>query len=155
MVPLNRYAADRMYVVGERYKLAVHEERSGASHRHWHACIDEAFNNLPDHMAKRFATVEHYRKYLLIRAGHYTELADVCDSYEDATRTVMMARKLDDYAIAHTEGKVVTIYRAKSTSYKELSGPEAQKVKQRTLELAAADIGVTVEELARNAGTSA
>lgn len=155
MVALNRYAADRAYVVGERYDLAIRDERSQPSHRHYFACLSTAYDNLPEHLATRWATADHFRKFLLIRAGHYNELSVVCDSYQDAKRTALMAKKLDDYAIATTEGRVVTVFRAKSTSYRELSGDEFQRVKQKTLEIAAEMIGISVDELAKNAGTAA
>lgn len=155
MVPLNRYSADRMYVVGERYKLAVHEERSSVSHRHLFAALDEAWSNLPHHLAIRFPTSDGYRKYILIKAGHCTEIVHICDSFEDARKMKILAEELDEYVLAITEGKILSVFRAKSLSYKNLSGEEFQRVKSKCLELAAADIGVTVEELARSAGQSA
>jgi len=58
-VPLKRFGplCDRHYVVGETYPLVVQEQRSRASHNHYFAALHEAWANLPEVLAERFATV--------------------------------------------------------------------------------------------------
>ena len=74
MRPRHPRLADRHFVVGETYRLAVHEDRSSASHRHYFAAIAEAHASLPDAWAATLPTPEHLRRHALIKAGY-------CDSH--------------------------------------------------------------------------
>src|SRR5690349_2757067 len=79
--------ADKAYVVGEVYTLVEADaSRSQASHRHYFAAVYDAWLNLPELDAERFPTVEHLRKYALIRAGYCDTREIVCSSKAEAVR---------------------------------------------------------------------
>src|SRR5215211_8042396 len=73
MVPLPPFArrCEREFDVGERYRLAIAEDRSEASHNHYFARLHELWMNLPELHALRFPTDEHLRKWALIQTGHH------------------------------------------------------------------------------------
>ena len=54
--PLRRHAkdCDARFVIGERYRIDVVEQRSEASHRSFFASVNEAWLNLPEDIAERF-----------------------------------------------------------------------------------------------------
>lgn len=133
--------ADRFYVVGEVYRLAPHEERSAASHRHFFAAVNEAHNNLPEDMAERLPTPEHLRKYALIRAGYRDERAIVCPTKGEAMRVAAFVRPLDDFAVVETDGLVVTVYTAKSQSMRAMGKKTFQESKDAVLRIIAELIG--------------
>ena len=72
MFPRVPRLADKHFVVGLSYRLVPHEERSMAQHRYYFASINEAWKNLPEDLAERFATPDQLRKFALIKAGYYT-----------------------------------------------------------------------------------
>ncbi|MDO1560383.1 hypothetical protein Q0812_13190 [Brevundimonas sp. 2R-24] len=78
--------ANEEYGLGEVVSLIPHEGRSQASHRHYFASVAEAWLNLPENLAERFATSEHLRKYALIQTGHRDERTMVCSSKAEAQR---------------------------------------------------------------------
>lgn len=155
MVPLNPRAADRQYVVGEQYRLAVHEERSAASHSHYFAALNEAWQNLPEDQAERFPTVEHLRKWALIKAGYHDERSIVAASKAEATRIAAFIRPMDDYAIVVSSGAVVIVYTAKSQSMKAMGREAFQDSKQKVLDIVASMIDVRPAELRHEAGQAA
>lgn len=133
--------ADKFYVVGEVYRLAPHEERSAASHRHYFASINEAHNNLPDEIAERLPTPEHLRKFALIRAGYRDERTIVCPTKGEAMRVAAFVRPLDDFAVVETDGLVVTVYTAKSQSMRAMGKKTFQESKDAVLRIIAELIG--------------
>ena len=68
---------------GEVAMFERHEERSSASHRHFFACLKEAWENLPE-SDERFPTPEALRHWALIRSGYCTENSIVCKDNEQA-----------------------------------------------------------------------
>jgi protein gp37 len=71
MVPHRRFksACDAEFVVGDVYQMVVQEQRSMRSHAHYFASVNEAWLNLSESDAERFPSVEHLRKFALIRTG--------------------------------------------------------------------------------------
>jgi len=155
MIPLQPRLADRYYVVGETYRLEPREDRSQASHNHYHASIDEAWKNLPEHMAERFATADHLRKWALIRAGYRDERSVVCAFHAEAQRVAAFIKPLDDFAVVTAINAVVTVYTAKSQSMRAMGKAEFQKSKDRVLDVVSAMIGVGAEDLKKNVGKAA
>src|SRR3546814_6543664 len=80
--------ADQHYTVHERYSIAPIEERSQKSHNHYFAAVAEAWKNLPEDVAERFASSEHLRKWALIKAGWRDERTIVCASKAEALRKI-------------------------------------------------------------------
>lgn len=155
MVPIVPRAAHELYQEGDSYLLAPWEPRSGASHRHFHASLNEGWSNLPERIAGRFPSPEHLRKFLLIRTGHYHEHTVVYDTPADAERAAAIARPLDEFAVVSVEDRTVTVYIAKSSSARSMSKAEFQKAKSDVLDALADLIGVERAELDKNAGKAA
>ena len=155
MVPYYPSQADRHYVVGERYRLVVHEDRSQRSHNHYHAAVGEAFDNLPEALAERFPTVEHLRKYALIKCGYYDHTSLVSSSPEEAQKIAAFMQTFDEYAIIVVRDCVVDRYVAKSQSYRAMGKKDFGESKQKVLDFLSRLIGVERENLEQNAGGAA
>jgi hypothetical protein len=150
MKPLPRFTirCDREFVVGERYSLIQHEERSGATHRHFFACINDAFTNLPEDLAGRFKTAEHLRKWALIKCGYCEERTLVFSTPLDARRAAAFVTSMDDYVVVLIKGSIVSVYSAASQSPRAMNKDEFQASKRDVLELIAGMIGVSASDLA-------
>ena len=157
MQPLVPSMAKRQFTAGETYRLEVWEERSIASHRQYFASIKEAWDNLPEHLAERFPTSEHLRKYALIRSGYRDERTIVATSKAEAGRIAAFVRPSADerYELVVVREATVTIYTPKSQSTRAMGRKEFQESKTKVLDLLAEMIGVDRTELDQNAGRAA
>jgi len=144
--------ADEEYVVGEKYKIAPIEDRSMNSHRHYFACVHEAWSNLRDADAERFATSEHLRKWVLIKTGYHDERSIVCASKAEAQRLAAFIKPMDDFAIVVVREATVTVYTAKSQAIRAMGNKTFQKSKTDVLEYLSAMIGVKIDDLKQQAG---
>lgn len=151
MVPLRPAHADKVFVVGETYPLVVNEDRSANSHKHYHACVNEAWRNLPDHMAVEFATPDHLRKAALVETGYYTERRLICSSPGEARKVAAFMRAGEEYAIISVAGCAVIERKPKSQSYRAMPKGEFQKSKTDVLDYLAKLIGVETAALEDNA----
>lgn len=142
---------DEEFVVGEIYRLEAREERSINSHRHYFAAIREAWINLPEHMAERYASPEHLRKTALIKAGYRNERAIACTSPAEAVKVAAFLTPIDEYAVVVVRGNVVYHLTAKSQSMKAMGKKEFGESKEAVLNAVAALIDVTPEELRKSA----
>ncbi|MDO8534121.1 MAG: hypothetical protein Q7S17_05190 [Xanthobacteraceae bacterium] len=143
--------ADKHYVVGETYWMVPHEERSTASHAHYFAAVNEAWQNLSDEQALRFPTAEHLRKWALIEAGYRDERSIVASSKAEAQRLAAFIKPMDEYAVVTVTDAVVRAYTAQSQSYRAMNRKTFQESKDKVLAVVAGLIGVTADELRRNA----
>lgn len=157
MRPLPRFArlADKQFCVGETYPLAVQEERSGISHRHFFASIHEAWLNLSDELATEFTSSERLRKRALIATGWFTERRLVASSPLEARKfAAFLMRGAGDGVLISVTGNIVIERTAKTQATR---GPESmrkdefQKSKQDVLDFISGLIGVDVKTLAANA----
>ena len=139
--------ADDLFCIGEAYTLAVVEDRSAASHRHYFAAINEAWMNLPEALAGQYPTAEHLRKAALIRAGYHDERSIVCSSKAEALRLASFIKPMDDYALVAISEAVVRVFTAKSQSVRAMGKAEFQKSKDDVLEVVASMIGVVTADL--------
>lgn len=157
MKPLPHFvrACDRQFVVGAKYRMEVSEERSGASHNHYFAAINEAWQNLPPQYAERYPTAEHLRKRALIHAGYYDEQSIVASSDREAQRIAAFIGGLDEYAVVVVRSNVVTRLTARSQSARDMNKQEFQASKTAVLDALAKLIGVETRELERHAGRAA
>lgn len=154
MFPIRPKEADREFVVGQVYHLAVEEPRSQASHRHYFAAVKEAWVNLPEDVAPRFGSPEHLRKWALIQAGYFEEKTIVTASPADADRLAVLVRAMDEYAVVTVRGAVVQIYTAKSQSVRSMTKQDFQESKDAVLRVVAGMIGVSPDQL-ENEGAAA
>jgi hypothetical protein len=135
------------FAVGQIVALEPAEPRSAPSHRHYFACVREAWVNLPEALAARFRTEEHLRKYALIKAGVRDERAIVCRSKAEARRIAAFIEPMDDYAIVTVADRVVSVFTAKSQSAGAMGRARFQASKEAVLGLLAEMIGVEPERL--------
>lgn len=147
-LPRFRHRCDDQFVIGETYRLLVQEERSAETHRHYFASLNEAWKNLPEELAPRFASVEHLRKWSLIKCGFSDERSIVCETTTDARRVAAFIAKLDEYAVIIIRGNVVSQFTAQSQSMRAMSKQVFQESKQAVLDLVSSMIGVTAAALA-------
>jgi hypothetical protein len=153
MVPMRRFqkACDQQFVIGEFYRLEPIEERSAQSHRHYFACINDAWLNLRDEMAGRFITPEHLRKYALVKAGYCDERTIVCSSKAEAHRLAAFIKPMDEFAVVLVFDATVRVYTAKSQSLRAMGKKDFQESKDKVLEIVSEMIGVKPDELGRAA----
>jgi len=155
MIPLNPRIADKQYVVGETYRLEPREDRSQASHNHYFASVAEAHANLPHDLAERFPTPDHLRAFALIKAGYCDARSIVAASKAEAQRLAAFIKPMDDFAIVTVSEAVVTVYTAKSQSYRAMGKEDFQRSKDAVLAIVAQMIGSTPAALQSNAGQAA
>lgn len=143
--------ADRFFVVGQRYEIVEHLERSSASHRHLFAAVQEAWSNLPEDQAERFPSSEHLRKHALIKAGFCDTQTHVCGTIAEAQRLERALKPVDEFSLLERRGCVVTRYVAHSQSMRAMGKETFQKSKDEVLRIVAEMIGTTPEQLAKAA----
>ena len=127
---------------GEIVPLVRHEDRSGASHNHYFATLADLWESLPEGEADRWPTVEHLRKYALIRTGWRDERSIVCASRAEALRLAAFVRPMDPYAVVAVSEAVVRVWTAKSQSLRAMGRQDFEKSKQNVLDFVADMIGV-------------
>ncbi len=155
MVPLSVTLAGREYKPGEVYRLVPHEGRSHRSHAHYFAALNEAWRNLPEPLAVQFPSVEHLRKYALIRCGYRDERSIVTGSELEARRFAEFMRPVDAFSVVWIDGRSVHVFTARSQSASAMGKDEFQRSKDAVLQTVSGMINVTVDELNRNAGQAA
>lgn len=150
LVPKQQWLFDRLFTEGCEYSIEIHEPRSGKSHAHYFATVNEAWKNLPEHHGKRHPDSEHLRKWALIHTGWAIERTVACDSAPVAAAVAAAAASLDESAVIIVQGTIVTIATARS---QKMHGPgamskeEFQKSKQDVLDYVAGLLGVDVSTL--------
>lgn len=130
--PLSGYwmrKGDADYVVGQVYKMAEADERSGESHRHYFAQIKELWQTLPDDLLPEYPSPEHLRKKMLIKAGYADEKKVVFESERDARIAAAVIEPMDAFGIVAVSGLVVQVWTAKSQSYNAMGKEDFQASK--------------------------
>lgn len=160
MEPAPRFGklCDDLFTVGERYRLEPIEERSMRSHRHYFACIREAWMNLPEGEYATFRNETILRKHALIMTGYHRERRLVLSAHGDAAKVAMFMRQSTgdhDYVIVSYAENVVIEWTAKSQSLAAMGAAEFQKSKSDVLDYLAAMIGLKTEELKKLAEETA
>jgi hypothetical protein len=157
MRPLPRFAktCDKQFVVGERYNLEVIEERSSATHRHYFACVHDAWLNLPHEIAERFPNQERLRRWALIKTGFANEQSMVCETVVDAARFASMLGRMNEDAVVVCRGRTIKIFTAKSQSMRSMDKAEFAASKTAVLDLLAEMVGTSSAELQASAGQAA
>lgn len=153
LIPLGRFArqADQTFVIGQTYNMVEHEERSSATHRHFFAAINEAWQSLPEHVSDRFPNPESLRKYALIRTGYCDTQSLVASSRAEAVRLAAFIRPSDEFAVVTVEGATVTRYTARSQSMRAMGKADFAASKDKVLDFIAGLIGVEPAALANQA----
>lgn len=149
--PLNRFAAecDRRYIVGEVYRMELHEYRSDATHNHQFAWLKEAWLNLPEGIASEYPSPEHLRKRALIEAGYFDQTTTDAGSNAAAIRVAALCRGMDTFAHVVVRGSYVAVRTAKSQSVRAMGKADFQTSKTAIMDVIAAMIGTTAKQLER------
>lgn len=134
MVPTRPRLADQHFVVGEEYCLVEHHERSGVSHRHYFAALNDAWQSIPDELVAEYPNVDALRKKMLIRAGYADERSIVCSTKAEAQRIAAFIKPMDDYAVVIVRDAVVKVFTAQSQSTKAMGAKAFQESKEKVLE---------------------
>ena len=151
--PLANFArvAAHHYGDGEVVALVQHQERSDKTHRHYFAMVKEVWENLPEDVAERFPTSEHLRKWALVKAGFYDEQTVSCGTRAEALRWTQIAAKLAEYAVVIPRGTIVSIYTAKSQSFRAMDKVAFAESKEKVLQVLSDLISVTPAQLQERA----
>lgn len=162
MVPLWRYdnLFKEQFEAGKRYTLVEVQERSRKSHGHFFACVHDAWQSLPEHLAPRFPSDTHLRKFALIKTGFADITQIVVANNEEAMKLAGVHRRADRYAVVSINDTVVTIATAHSQKVKrgDNGGMDAktfQASKDRVLDFLADMIEVESSDLIASAGQAA
>jgi hypothetical protein len=149
MHPLPRFQerAKQQFADKGIYRLQVFDSRTTGSHNHYFASLNTAWKNLPENLSKRFPTMDHLRKWLLIKCGYCAVCTIACATEKDARALIASASRFDQHAVIMTAGTVVTILTAESQSAASMNKATFQSSKRAVLEEAAALIGSTADEL--------
>jgi hypothetical protein len=147
--------ADERYVIGERYQLVEHQDRSAASHNHYFAALHEAWTNLPESISFEFPSSEHLRKRGLILTGYRDERSIVCASKAEAMRFAAFIKPMDDFAVVSVHECAVVVWTAKSQSTRAMGRKEFNESKQKVLAYVWELCGVDPETGNKNAGMAA
>jgi hypothetical protein len=150
MMPLAPRATDQAFEVGRRYWLENVSPRSPATHNHFFALVSEAFDNLPEHLATRFADPDSLRKYALCMTGWRDERSIVCASKAEARRVAAFVAPMDAYAIVSVNEAMVVVWTARSQSMRAMGKRDFQRSKDDVLSYLATLIGTTPDALAAN-----
>ena len=140
--------ADKQFVIGEHYRLAEHHDRSTATHNHYFAAINEAWETLPDDMSAEYPTPEHLRKKMLVKAGYADERSIVCASKAEARRVAAFVKPMDDFCVVLVSEAVVRVYTAKSQSHKAMGKQAFAESKEKVLAAIDKLLGVDRERAA-------
>jgi hypothetical protein len=146
MRPLYSKIADKVYVVGERYVLIPHEERSIAAHNHEFAWLHDAWLSLPETLAELYPSEDHLRKRALIEGGFYHETAVDAGTNAAAIRVAAAFQAFDVFSLVIVRGPIVIRRTAKSQSRRSMNKAEFQSSKDAIIEIVSAMIGVKPEE---------
>lgn len=147
--PMNDYwrkRATKAFEPGVVYHIADQGERSHKTHAHYFAALNEAWNNLPESLADHFPSVEHLRKYALIKAGFFDSHSVTCDTEDDAERIQAFMEPVDEFAVIDRMGRVVTRYTAKSQSYRAMGKEDFAKSKEAVLGVLSEIIGADISK---------
>jgi hypothetical protein len=134
---MRRRASDR-FGAGEVIMLSAEEERSMRSHRHYFAHIADLWRTLPERFAAETwaQSPEHFRRWLLIRAGYSNTQTFDCESKAEALRLAAAIRPLDEFSIVVARASLVLRFTAKSQSVKAMGRQDFQASKDATMALA-------------------
>lgn len=150
MVPLQRFhnLANAEFVVGERYRCEVQEDRSWVSHRHQFAWLHDAWLSLPEHIATRFRNEDQLRKHGLIAFGFCDSTTVVCASKAEAERWYGHLRKREPDTVIEIKGCVLIQYTAHSQARNAMDRATFQRSKDAVLEYVANLLDVEKKDLA-------
>jgi hypothetical protein len=152
--PYYRRVAERQFQIGRVYRLEQVEARSWDSHRHYFAAVHDAWQNLPEG-GPQFQSPDELRKWALTHTAFRDTREYRATNRQEALRVARYLREGHDYSrieFDEDDPRIVRQYIPRSQAAATMSGREFQLSKQAVLDVLAAKLGVTVEDLKANAG---
>ena len=148
-LPAKRYekVCAEQFVVGERYVVDVGSMQSAAKRAMFHATLREIYASLPDDLAERWLSYDHFRYYLTIKSGFADESQEICETKAEAERYARRVRAREPYSLVTIKDNVVTIWTARSTKHHMMKGDEFSALVDAVLGKAADLIGVEPKAL--------
>lgn len=148
LVPLPRFTKlfQAQYPAGDtaehEYPMIPVEPRNMKMHGHYFATLNEMWENLPDHIQKRFPSVDHLRAWALVQTGHSHERLFVCDDQTMAMRLATFIRTMMNLAVItiskaddNPKKRIVHVFEPKSQSVALMSQEEFKASKDAVLDL--------------------
>ena len=154
-LPYFKKQAEQQLQFGRTYRLEAVEIRSGESHRHYFACINTAFDNLPEAHANRWRTPDELRKWCLCQTPFRETKQFQCASNAEALRLVRVLAQLPEFSVCEIHDKTVLRHAPHSQSYRKMSHKTFQESKDAVLDVLAHILGVPAEDLKREGGQAA
>jgi hypothetical protein len=131
--------------------LSDPNEHSDAARARYFALLKVAHDNLPDSWRALCPTVEHLRKYLLVKVGHCETSTIHCGSARAAGDMALMAKRLDTFCVADLRGSMLTVSVARSQRKQVHPKADFLRVSEQVLHVASELLGVDVAQLTRAA----
>lgn len=149
MKALRVAAADRTFVIGRIYWLveAKLHEATDASRRHFFAVMHKAWQSLPEDLKDTYPTMDALRKRAFIQAGHFDEIVTEVGDAATAGRIVTSLRRQNDFSHVRIEGGHV--FQRTAKSIKDMEKEPFEDAKQKSFEIVADLLGITVDELTK------
>lgn len=150
MRPLQRFhnLANAEFVVGEKYRCEVQEDRSWVSHKHQFAWLHDAWLSLPEHIAARFLNEDQMRKHGLIAGGFCDSTTVPCSSRAEAERWYKHLRSREPDTVISINGNVLMQFTAWSQSRRAMDAATFQRSKTAVLDYVDGLLGVEREQAA-------
>lgn len=144
MRPLQRFhnLANGEFVVGEKYRCEVQEDRSWVSHRHQFAWLHEAWLSLPENVAGRFLNEDQLRRHALIAGGFCDNTSVACATRAEAERWFKVLTADNPYCIVKIEGNTLIRFTAQSQARHAMGAKRFQESKQAVLDYVDGLLGV-------------
>lgn len=148
-LPLPHFKAkcEAELVVGEVYRLEAVPEISKKERGFYHACLSNAWKNLPEDIAPSYPTTESLRKRALLAAGFSTKIEKEFATERDAINAAALAAPLDEYTYIKVTGKTVLVVTPESQSEATMGAERWRLSKDRVLDVVSRLIGVDVTTL--------
>lgn len=140
------------FTVGGTYRLAPVSQRSMESHRHYFACVREAFENLPEEHQGKWMTPDELRYHALCQTEFCDTTTFKAASFAEALRFAAQLITIPGFrevTIPKGNRRLVIHKTPWSQAVDAMPGKIFQASKQAVLDILSDMIGVTSAELAR------
>jgi len=133
--PYHKARAEKLYGHGQQIVIEeVGIERTPESHRHYFARLRELWENLPEWLQDDFLDPEQLRKWALIKGGYCVKRQMTLRTNKEAVEAAALLTQLDRYAICEVQGRLLTVWLAKSQAMRAMGNAEFQRSKSDVLE---------------------
>jgi hypothetical protein len=153
--PYFKAQAEKQLQFGRTYRLEAVEIRSSESHKHYFACINTAFDNLPEAHANRWQTPDQLRKWALCQTPFRDTQEFHAPSHAEAIRLATHFAQLREFSVCEIRDNMVLRHTPHSQDYAQMADREFQASKSAVLDVLANILGVPAEDLAREGGKAA